>query len=569
MKKRSFIAMLLALVLSLGLAVPAAAQTARADTYTTISTSGGTTAAIKTDGSLWMWGSNRQYQLGNGGVGNDNYGNGNSPYPIQTVPVKVMDDVAAVSCASFNTAAIKTDGSLWTWGWGVNGALGDGKTDYGYYATTPVKIMDGVAAVSCGYNHTAAIKTDGSLWMWGDNGFGQLGNGGQGNFETDGPEQTVPVKVMDGVAAVSCGTFMTAIIKTDGSLWMCGSNSNGAIGNGQSGTDVSVPVKVMDDVVSVSADSGLTAAVKSDGTLWAWGNSAATGISSTVPVQIMEDVSAVSSNGGTIGVIKTDGTVWMWGANSSGQLGNGGGRGNFYYGLTGSERTPVQVLEDAAALSVRSNVAAVKDDGTLWMWGDNLYGQGGNGHWGTNNTLLTPTQILTGVAVPAQPSPTVAGFNDVHESDYFADAVVWAKENDITGGTTSTTFSPGSSVTRAQAMTFLWRAAGRPEPASLTSPFTDVSDPNAYYYKAVLWAAEQGITNGVSATTFGTGSAVAYDQMLAFLSRAAGADTGSGGWSQAALNWAAENGLTDGLTFSAKDTCPRSDVVYCLWKQMA
>ena len=169
----------------------------------------------------------------------------------------------------------------------------------------------------------------------------------------------------------------------------------------------------------------------------------------------------------------------------------------------------------------------------------------------------------------AAASTTVAGFSDVHESDYFAEAVEWAKDEGITGGTTPTTFSPDSSVTRAQAVAFLWRAAGTPEPASLTSPFTDVADQSAYYYKAVLWAAEQGITNGVSATTFGTGSPVAYDQILAFLARAAGADTGSGGWSQAAIDWAAENGLTDGLNITAKGACPRSDVIYCLWRQLA
>ena len=169
----------------------------------------------------------------------------------------------------------------------------------------------------------------------------------------------------------------------------------------------------------------------------------------------------------------------------------------------------------------------------------------------------------------AAASPTVAGFSDVHESDYFAEAVEWAVSVGVTTGTTDSTFSPAASVTRAQAVTFLWRAAGSPEPAATSSPFADAADQSAYYYKAVLWAAEQGITNGVSATSFGTDSPVTYDQMLAFMARAAGADTGSGDWSQAAIDWAAENGLTDGLTFSAKNNCPRADVVYCLWQQMA
>ena len=178
-------------------------------------------------------------------------------------------------------------------------------------------------------------------------------------------------------------------------------------------------------------------------------------------------------------------------------------------------------------------------------------------------------KVLDGAAVPAPPSPTVAGFNDVYESDYYADAVVWAKESGVTSGTSATTFSPSTTVTRAQAVTFLWRAAGSPQPSSTVSPFSDVSDPSAYYYNAVLWAAEQGITNGVTATTFGTGSPVAYDQMLAFLARSSGADTSGGSWSQAAIDWAADNGLTDGLAFTAKDNCPRADVVYCLWKQLA
>lgn len=154
-------------------------------------------------------------------------------------------------------------------------------------------------------------------------------------------------------------------------------------------------------------------------------------------------------------------------------------------------------------------------------------------------------------------------------ADYYADAVKWAKDYGVTNGTSDTTFSPDSTVTRAQAVTFLWRAAGSPEPSSKTSPFTDVTNPSAYYYKPVLWAAEQGITVGVSANTFGLNGTLAYDQMLTFLCRAAGVNAGGSDWSNMALNWAKQNGLTDGLIVTAKANCPRSDVVYCLWKQLA
>ena len=166
-------------------------------------------------------------------------------------------------------------------------------------------------------------------------------------------------------------------------------------------------------------------------------------------------------------------------------------------------------------------------------------------------------------------APTVAGFSDVYGDDYYAEAVAWAKENDITGGTTPTTFSPGATVTRAQAVTFLWRAAGEPEPASTASPFTDVTDSGQYYYKAVLWAAEQGIVGGVGNGQFSLWGNLSYEQILAMLCRAAGADAAGADWSAKALAWAEENGLTDGISFSALDDCPRCDVVYCLWKQMA
>lgn len=164
---------------------------------------------------------------------------------------------------------------------------------------------------------------------------------------------------------------------------------------------------------------------------------------------------------------------------------------------------------------------------------------------------------------------SVAGFTDVTTGDYYADAVQWAVNQGVTTGTGSNTFSPANTVTRAEAVTFLWRAAGSPAPASMTSPFTDVTDPNAYYYQAVLWAAEQGITGGVGGGAFGLSNTLSYDQIFTFLCRAAGETASGSDWSAAAVSWAQASGLTQGLSFSAKADCPRSDLVYCLWKQMA
>jgi len=179
---------------------------------------------------------------------------------------------------------------------------------------------------------------------------------------------------------------------------------------------------------------------------------------------------------------------------------------------------------------------------------------------------LLCTILAAALLLSAVPAYAAGGFSDVSDGDYYAGAVAWAKEAGVTGGTSDATFSPKNSVTRAQAVTFLWAAAGRPEPASNSSPFTDVADPGAYYYKPVLWAREKGITGGVSADRFDVSSPVHYDQFLAFLCRAAGGEL-SGDWSQAAMSWAGSKGLTSGLSVAAGSDCPRADVVYFLWKQ--
>ena len=169
----------------------------------------------------------------------------------------------------------------------------------------------------------------------------------------------------------------------------------------------------------------------------------------------------------------------------------------------------------------------------------------------------------------AKSGTIVAGFSDVRTANYYADAVKWAVNKNITNGTSATTFSPANTVTRAEAVTFLWRAAGCTEPSSTVSTFIDVTDTSAYYYKAILWATENGIINGVGDGKFDPQGTLSYDHILAMLCRASGNDASGSNWSAAAVNWAAENGLTDGLNFTAKANCPRSDVVYCLWKQLS
>lgn len=398
MKKR-VLSLVLAVVLVCALAVPAEAfDMGKAGEYNIISAGDSHTAAIDENGSLWMWGDNSSGALGDGTgrVGGD----------VSKVPIKVMDGVSSVSCGDDVTAAIKTDGSLWMWGNNWFGQLGNGTTNR---ANRPVKVMDNVAAVSgaSGFGaYTAAIKTDGTLWMWGHNENGELGNGGQGNAKYSlGHDilQTVPVKVMDNVAEVNCmqggsGNF-TMALKTDGTLWTWGYNARGQLGNGTTKM-ANRPVKVLDNVIAMSGGGDYAAAIKSDGTLWTWGDNAIGQLGngstsgSNVPVKVMDNVAAVRCGGGYTAALKTDGTLWTWGQNDKGSVGNGG-VGNATINNAGKvpiQTVPVKIMENVAEIGYR---AAIKKDGTLWTWGDNYYGQVGNG---TTKQVNSPVKVLDNVA---------------------------------------------------------------------------------------------------------------------------------------------------------------------------
>ena len=172
-------------------------------------------------------------------------------------------------------------------------------------------------------------------------------------------------------------------------------------------------------------------------------------------------------------------------------------------------------------------------------------------------------------------------FTDVATGEYYYDAVAWAIEKAVTQGTSATTFTPDAACTRAQTVTFLWRAMGSPEPTATINPFTDVS-PDAYYYKAVLWAAENGITSGTSATTFSPDATVTRAQIVTFLWRSAGQpaadrpygdfdDVEQGAYYEAAVSWAAENDITSGTgegIFSPSVSCTRGQIVTFLYRYL-
>ena len=225
--------------------------------------------------------------------------------------------------------------------------------------------------------------------------------------------------------------------------------------------------------------------------------------------------------------------------------------------------------------AVASATYAVTREPTESAEGEGVYTAVFDGEYGT------ATQTKTVVIPKLTPVKPVIKFVDVPDGAFYAEAVDWAVAHDpvITNGTDETHFSPGATCTRGQVVAFLWRAARCPEPSKTNHPFTDVKT-TAFYYKAMLWAVEKGITNGTSDTTFSPNATCTRGQVVAFLWRAKGSpaprstrhnftDVKASGFYFNAMLWAVENGVTNGMTpttFGPGMTCTRGQVVTFLYR---
>jgi len=460
--------------------------------------------ATKSDGTVWAWGYNSDKQLGDNTIVNKSA-------PVQVLGVSgigFLSEVASVGAGSLHSLVIKTDGSVWAWGRGTNGQLGN---DNILSQSFPIQAMiksdtlsdfNGVASLSKGtYNfHTMAVKSDGTVWAWGKNDYGQLGNGSLLNkknptqvngvdglgfltgvskisngfghslaLKTDGTvfawgyngsgqlgddtyiDKKVPLQIkgaggigyLSDISQVSAGTHHSLFLKTDGTVWSVGRNTEGQLGDNTVTTrKLIVQVKgpggvgYLTDITQISAGSYYSLALKSDGTVWAWGvddygqlgdNAIA---NQSAPVQVkgpggvgyLTGISQIAAGMYHSLASKSDGTAWSWGRGTYGQLGNG---------LFIDTLTPVQVKDVGGAgfLSSISYVSAtpyssfaIKTDGTALAWGYNA-----NGQLGDNTTVdkNTPVQItgLAGIGYLTNASQVVGGM--YHSSGLKADGVIY------------------------------------------------------------------------------------------------------------------------------------------------
>jgi len=277
------------------------------------------TVAVKADGTLWGWGS--RYCL---------YGLGDLPSSSLPVALPGWSDVSAVSVGSGHAMVLKSDGTVWTGGSTFLGALGNGTNVDPAYSlpAAPVPGLSGMTAVAAGDYYSLALGDDGTLWAWGNNDAGQLGDG----TNTNRPS---PVRVGSGYSAMAAGTYHTVAIKSDGTLWAWGRNDDGQLGDGTTTQRLS-PVQIGSGYAAIALGADHTLALKTDGTLWAWGRNDygqlgdGTMVRRPSPLQIGSGYRSIAvarnmfaTKGEASLGIKTDGTVWAWGGNDYGQLGNG------------------------------------------------------------------------------------------------------------------------------------------------------------------------------------------------------------------------------------------------------
>ena len=386
------------------------------------------TLGVQADGTLWSWGFGANSQLGYVAT-------------AYTTPKQVGTDKqwSGVAAGYYTSLATRNDGSTWGWGTGTFGVYaatrtiteptllavydwlqvsngnslsagseqllvlknnrsyiwGAGKNDKGQLGNSNATYSDILQQLHTGdftvlsagvYNHTAAIKADGSLWTWGRNDNGQLG-------DESSTTSTEPIHVQNGkyFTDVAAGSDTTAAIQTDGSLWTWGLGTLGQLGNGKMDTNFKA-VKVGDDYdwLSVAAGQDYFMALKQNATLWSWGESAGgrlgySGSDQSTPRQVGTDKWRMMAAGHSHSAgIKEDGTLWAWGVNYYGQVGD----------ASPTDATePKQIMIGSTWKTVApgyGHTLAIREDGTLWAWGDNSYYQ-----LGTDNTTTykIPKQI--------------------------------------------------------------------------------------------------------------------------------------------------------------------------------
>lgn len=418
-----------------------------------ITTGADMSCSIRTDGTAWCWGYYGAGYLGDG----QNTSNRTRPVQVKTDTGGVgWSDWIKISANGGGGCGLRSNGTAWCWGWHLYGGLGDGQDTTTRLVPVQVHNETGLPGwddwidIAKGSFHACGIRKNGSLWCWGWNSAGQLGN------NVIGTNQTRPVRVKDDVGgngwndwiSITAASQHTCGIRENGTAWCWGDSANGVLGDGQMATDRSLPVQVntdtglpgWDDWVSIDGGDLYTCGLRQDGSAWCWGDAffGQLGDGQTTdqsrPVRVQTDVGPggwndwVYINAGTRAScgIRSNGTAWCWGQGSLGKLGDGQS--------TVNQPRPVQVQtstgpggwNDWLAISGGSDhTCGMRGDYSIWCWGLNSSGQIGDG---TTITKSRPASTQANIA-----NTTTIASNGAHNCSIRENGTLWCWGNPISG----------------------------------------------------------------------------------------------------------------------------------------
>jgi uncharacterized repeat protein (TIGR01451 family) len=358
---------------------------------TRISSYASVNLALKQDGTVWAWGQNNSGVMGNGSLDS-----------IQSSPLPVNNllGITGISTSGYHSLAVKSDGTVWAWGQNDRGEV-TGSSFNSVYSPIAVSGLSNIVAVAAGFTYSLALDRDGRVWAWGSNSEGQLGLG-TSDFSTHSTPVVVPG--LNEVSFIAAGSGFNVAVRNDGTVWTWGRNDNGQLGAAGSSTNRPAQVSGVSGVRAVAVSQNHVLALLADGTVMGWGLNTfgQAGSSNFVyvnptpaPVAGLTGVTGIAAGSGFSLAVKSDGTVWEWGLNAE-QLGND---------VINSSPQPnpamVNGITNAVSVAAGSRHGlALLNDGSLRAWGINYQGQIGDG---TTFGRAMPVQV-SGVARVGQPS---------------------------------------------------------------------------------------------------------------------------------------------------------------------
>ena len=466
---------------------------------------------LRADGTVWTAGDNSVGELGLGNFTS-------ATTPMQTTG---LSGITALSCGYLHVLALDNDGDVWSWGNNGNGQLGTGNEGVSYSIPGQISTLSGMVAVAAGWYHSLGLRNDGTVWAWGYNGVGELGNGSTSDSAIPVQVQGLPTNIV----AIAAGQYHSLALDSGGNVWGWGYNADGELGLGNNSFGYANPQQMtgLTGVTAIAAGMTYSAFISTNGTVWTTGANGSgqlgnnTTNGSLIPVQVsgLTGVGTISAGEYFCSALKTNGTVWTWGDNSARELGNNS--------TNAFSTIPVQVTSLTNVMGLVSqgyHSLAALTNGTVVGWGDNASGELGLGS--TNGSAIPVVTQFVAVQtnqVPPTPANVMVNYNGAGQA-----TVSWSEKGSLTQSFTIQQSTNGGTN---------WSSIGI-VPGNQTSYIVAGLTSSSNSFRVIANGTYSSSTNSVSATSLITFSITGTNVAPATLTFTPTVSSAAGTWNQIA-----------------------------------